>query len=101
MGSQNKTKRQELERAFRRQKGKCSLCDQPMNMSKDLTNELRATADHIIPKSLGGWVKGNINAAHARCNYARGNMPIQEFKRKLSPDPIFLCDDNKKVKDEH
>jgi 5-methylcytosine-specific restriction endonuclease McrA len=84
MGSQNATKQREMERAFRRQKGRCHLCGGPMNLSKDLDNEDRATADHLIPKSLGGWVKGNIKAAHARCNKARGNRPVYEFREQCT-----------------
>lgn len=79
MGSQNNGKRRELEKMFSRQKGQCHLCGEQMSLSKDLTNMLRATADHVIPKSMGGWVKGNIKAAHAQCNYDRGNKPINEF----------------------
>lgn len=43
----------------------------------------RATADHVIPKSSGGPVKGNIKAAHARCNHQRGNKPIYPLYQEL------------------
>lgn len=79
MGSQNKTKRIEMEKAFSRQKGMCHLCGEPMNMSKNPNDGLRATADHIIPRSKGGWIKGNIKAAHAKCNLSRGNKKISDF----------------------
>ena len=79
MGSQNAGKRREMLKSFHRQRGKCHLCGGAMNLSLELDNDARATADHIIPKSMGGWVKGNIKAAHARCNYARSNRPVCEF----------------------
>lgn len=81
MGSQNKGKRIGLEKAIKRQKGQCHLCGEQMTLSKDTTDPRRATADHIIPKSYGGSIKGNIAAAHSICNEERGNMPIDEFKK--------------------
>lgn len=73
MGSQNKTKRKAMLKAFKKQRGKCHICEHSMNLSNDLKNMDRATSDHVIPKSFGGPIKGNIKAAHARCNFARGN----------------------------
>ena len=85
MGSQNGLKRKEMLRAFRRQKGKCHICGVPMNLSIDLADDLRATADHVIPKSEGGWIKGNIKAAHAFCNRKRGNRPIGAARTEDHP----------------
>ncbi len=74
MGTQNETKKREMLKAFKRQRGLCWICEKPMNMQfQDLNNQERATADHVIPKSMGGWVRGNIKAAHAKCNSNRGN----------------------------
>lgn len=81
MGRQNKTKRKELERAFRRQKGKCHLCGKQMSQSLSKDDEMRATADHVVPKSHGGNINGNIMAAHAVCNHRRGNRSIDDFKK--------------------
>ena len=36
--------------------------------------ELRATKEHVIPRSHGGEADLNIVAAHARCNNLRGNQ---------------------------
>jgi len=80
----NKSKRLEMEHAFKRQNGLCHLCGKPMNLSKDLNNHDRATADHIIPKSLGGWTKGNIKAAHAKCNLRRGNKPVYHTSNPMN-----------------
>lgn len=36
--------------------------------------ELRATKEHVIPRSQGGESDLNIVAAHSRCNNLRGNQ---------------------------
>lgn len=87
-GGQNKTKRDCLLKAIKYQRNKCHLCGLPMDSSKDLSNPMRATADHVIPKSLGGMVKGNINAAHSICNQQRGTLSVEKFKdflKKTAP----------------
>jgi len=77
MGSQNKTKRNEMIKAYKRQKGKCWICGDQMLLNVGAENPKRATADHVVPKSLGGRVKGNIKAAHRICNIKRGNGETQ------------------------
>ena len=62
-----------MEKAFKKQKGKCAICGQQMKLNHNPDDLLSATADHIIPKSLGGGVEGNIQAAHRKCNIKRGN----------------------------
>ena len=79
MGSQNKSKLKAMLRAFKKQQGKCWLCGLPMNLSKDTNDKNRATADHVLPNSKGGAIQGNIKAAHAHCNVARGNVHSAEF----------------------
>lgn len=39
------------------------------------------TADHIIPRSLGGAVFNldNLGPAHKNCNESRGNRPASDF----------------------
>jgi 5-methylcytosine-specific restriction endonuclease McrA len=71
--SQNKTKSKEKEKAFKRQGGLCWICNKPMKLKADPNDPLVASADHVIPRSLGGPVKGNIKAAHRKCNIERGN----------------------------
>lgn len=73
MGSQNATKRREMEKAFKRQGGRCWLCGKPMKLNGHPYSRNTATADHIIPKSMGGGLVGNIKAAHRACNMKRGN----------------------------
>ncbi|MDK4252614.1 HNH endonuclease [Corynebacterium propinquum] len=50
------------------------------------------TADHIIPRSLGGDDSlANLRPAHSTCNYSRGNMTVQQWREKYratrSPPP--------------
>lgn len=80
MGSQNDLKRKLLIRAVSRQRGKCHICGEQMKSHLKLDDPMRATADHIIPKSLGGPISGNIAAAHAKCNSERGNKRLCEME---------------------
>ena len=87
MGSQNALKRKLLLRAISRQRGKCHICGGQMSSPKNLSDPLRATADHLLPKSLGGAVKGNIAAAHAKCNIERGNKRLYEIQDRIMRGP--------------
>lgn len=41
------------------------------------------TADHVLPRSRGGDNSiDNLRPAHKSCNFSRGNMSIEEWKRK-------------------
>jgi 5-methylcytosine-specific restriction endonuclease McrA len=80
MGSQTELKRKLLIKAFGRQKGKCHICGVQMSLSKDPNDPMRATADHLLPKSLGGQISGNIAAAHYGCNHRRGNKRLHEME---------------------
>lgn len=82
MGSQNKAKREELKKAIKAQNNLCWLCGEPMTARSKLDDPRRATADHVVPKSHGGAIRGNIKAAHAICNVKRGNAP---------PDPYLTA----------
>ena len=73
---QRELKRNLLRNAIHYQRNRCHLCNEPMASPKHLDDPLRATADHIIPYSLGGNLKGNIKAAHFKCNVERGNKLI-------------------------
>ena len=46
--------------------GCCYLCDCPVN-----TDE--ATMDHVLPKSYGFKIAGNIMPAHQKCNLQKGD----------------------------
>lgn len=62
------------------QSGVCALCDRPMLRNRfeaphaRVWQKLRATVDHIVPKSKGGSdACENLQLAHARCNKIKGN----------------------------
>lgn len=79
----NERKRKAMLKAFKRQNGRCYLCGEPMSLSNDLKDRRRATADHVIPKSKGGAIEGNIKAAHEICNTRRGSMDPEAYKRSF------------------
>ena len=56
----------------------CHLCGEP---GAD-------TADHIVPRSAGGDDSlANLRPAHGPCNFARGDMPLVEWRAKRGPRP--------------
>ena len=68
---------------YYRDGGKCQYCGK--RPSKD--NPL--TLDHIVPKAAGGTDRpDNIVAACRRCNYAKGDQPVEQF---LSRRPAVLA----------
>lgn len=62
---------------FEAQKGQCGICRKrmdPTGTAWDQRNPMRPTADHVLPRDAGGFNgRGNLLAAHARCNGAKGN----------------------------
>jgi 5-methylcytosine-specific restriction endonuclease McrA len=70
-------KRKFLSQAIKIQENKCHLCGEAMLPVSSFPDLMRATADHVIPLSLGGRTTAeNIKAAHYSCNTARGNKII-------------------------
>lgn len=58
----------------------CAICDEPISKGGD-KGKGALTADHIVPKSLGGtWENANLQPAHAACNRNRQNYLLHEFK---------------------
>lgn len=55
---------------------------------KVVQKELRATKEHVIPRSHGGGSDSNIVAAHSKCNHERGNSIFS--KRPLPHVAIHL-----------
>jgi 5-methylcytosine-specific restriction endonuclease McrA len=62
------------------QNGLCALCGEDMPRQRSdvvhatLWAKLRPTFDHIRPRSKGGQDKPeNLQLAHARCNWRKGN----------------------------
>lgn len=51
----------------------CSLCGEPVELTKDRRNRLGPTVDHRIPMSRGGaHVWSNVQLAHRACNSSKG-----------------------------
>lgn len=66
----------------------CALCGEPISKGGDKYKGA-LTADHIIPKSLGGtYAKTNLQPAHLVCNRERQAMLVSEFKDKKSQEAI-------------
>jgi len=54
---------------FERDRCRCYLCNEPLQMDKPPHHPLSATVDHVIPLSLGGkHTPENMRAAHMACN---------------------------------
>lgn len=59
---------------FERDDYTCQLCMEPLDMQAGRSQPLAATIDHIVPLSKGGHhTYANTQAAHFRCNVAKGN----------------------------
>lgn len=77
MRRQVRAKRAEFKRrAIERQAGLCIWCGREMLVDpKFMHDPLFATREHLRPKSKGGGMKEeNIAAAHAICNWKRGDL---------------------------
>lgn len=67
----------------------CALCGEPISKSGD-KGKGSLTADHIIPKSMGGtYAKTNLQPAHLICNRQRQTMLTEEFKDLKSREAIL------------
>lgn len=59
----------------------CHQCSYPIDMQLHYPHPLSWSADHIVPTSKLArddprqWHISNMQAAHLRCNQARGNKP--------------------------
>lgn len=53
------------------------------------------SADHVIPRSLGGAVYdlANLGPSHRSCNYARGNRPAETFGQIIESGLEFFSFD--------
>jgi 5-methylcytosine-specific restriction endonuclease McrA len=69
-----------FQRLWEDQLGQCALCQKPMLRNRfeaphaRIWQKLRATVDHIMPKSKGGSdAAQNLQLAHAHSNKIKGN----------------------------
>ena len=68
---------------YHRDGNKCQYCGKGPGKDNPLT------LDHIVPKATGGTDRpDNIVAACRRCNYAKGDLPVEQF---LSRRPAVLA----------
>ena len=68
---------------YHRDKGKCQYCGKGPGKDNPLT------MDHIVPKAAGGTDRpDNITTACRQCNYAKGDIPVEQF---LSDRPDVLA----------
>lgn len=59
---------------FERDEYECKLCSTPLMMDAKFPHPLSPTLDHIIPLNKGGHhLYINLQAAHFRCNTAKGD----------------------------
>lgn len=59
---------------FERDAFECKLCNEPLDMAAKFPHPLSPTLDHIIPLNKGGHhLYVNLQAAHFRCNTAKGD----------------------------
>jgi 5-methylcytosine-specific restriction endonuclease McrA len=66
------------QRVLQRDKNVCYLCEKKIDLRD-------ASVDHVIPKSKGGTNSmGNLRAAHKDCNFLKGDMSLDDY-RKLYP----------------
>jgi 5-methylcytosine-specific restriction endonuclease McrA len=71
-----------LDKLCRAQKNKCAYCGRAMTRG---TAQTRATVDHVVPLSGGGRTRyGNVVAACAACNHAKGSMGEAEFRDAIA-----------------
>ncbi|MFQ6230770.1 HNH endonuclease signature motif containing protein [Nocardia sp. NPDC002869] len=54
----------------------CWICGGRIDVSLPYTDPESWTADHVVPRSKGGHLLGEMRAAHRRCNSKRGNKEI-------------------------
>lgn len=59
---------------FKRDGYECKLCSKPLDMGAKFPHPLSPTLDHIVPLNKGGHhLYVNLQAAHFRCNTAKGD----------------------------
>lgn len=64
-----------IERMIEAQLGRCVLCGQTLDADTDLhmSDPLRPSFDHVMPRARGGRDAGNRIAAHRKCNSDKGS----------------------------
>lgn len=59
---------------YERDRWRCGLCSKRIDQALSYPHPMSRSIDHIVPLSCGGThTAGNLQAAHLRCNVAKGN----------------------------
>ncbi|MVU83469.1 HNH endonuclease [Nocardia sp. ET3-3] len=66
----------------------CHLCDEPIDYSIPYPHPDSFEADHVKPVSKGGYLFGELRASHKRCNTARGNRSVDEYRDSIRVDCV-------------
>ena len=63
----------------------CGICRGPVNPRRIFPDPLAGSLDHIVPLSKGGSDEdpANVQLAHFRCNWSKGNRPANDQLRLL------------------
>lgn len=63
-----------------RDRERCGLCGRQVDMGKAVPHPLAPTVDHVIPLSRNGDdTRVNVQLAHFRCNYLKGDRGSQQL----------------------
>ena len=67
---------------------KCWWCGEAMAFSRVSSEPMRATFEHLVPRSKGGpdWLE-NLVSAHSKCNEHRGNDENWEAHPSMHDTP--------------
>lgn len=61
---------------YERDQWRCGLCSKRIDRRRSYPDPLSATIDHLVPLAAGGiHTRANLQAAHLRCNVAKGARP--------------------------
>lgn len=73
------------EEIFERDGWVCGICDEPIDAALVSPDPKSASVDHIVPISRGGDdTPANVQAAHMKCNYVKGEQVHQLRRRNRS-----------------
>lgn len=59
----------------------CWICGLQIDLDLPYTDAMSFTADHVVPRSKGGSLLGELKAAHRSCNSKRGNRAQTDADR--------------------
>lgn len=67
---------------YERDRGRCGLCGGKVSLARRHPDPLSASADHVVPVSLGGsHTRANLQLAHLACNVRKNARAVGEQLR--------------------